>query len=128
MIYASTSFDSFKDQIEPECKSFNAALPLAEICEALLVENSVCKSINMKPFLGYGWITKELSNISDGKMVVCFGDYTKPDGLVDDYSIKSTLNSIKSLIYRFDTPYMNNKAKSSQQLYDAIRPVIETQG
>ena len=78
--------------------------------------------------LGYGWITKELSNISDGKMVVCFGDYTKPDGLVDDYSIKSTLNSIKSLIYRLDTPYMNNKAKSSQQLYDAIRPVIETQG
>ena len=65
MIYASTSFDSFKDQIEPECKSFNAALPLAEISEALLVENSVCKSINMKPFLGYGWITKELSNISE---------------------------------------------------------------
>ena len=61
-------------------------------------------------------------------MVVCFGDHTKPDGLVDDYSIKSTLNSIKSLIYRLDTPYMSNKAKSSQQLYDAIRPVIETQG
>ena len=61
-------------------------------------------------------------------MVVCFGDYTKPDGFVDDYSIKSTLNSIKSLIYRLDTPYMSNKAKSSQQLYDAIRPVIETQG
>ena len=77
---------------------------------------------------GYGWITKELSNISDGKMVVCFGDHTKPDGFVDDYSIKSTLNSIKSLIYRLDTPYMSNKAKSSQQLYDAIRPVIETQG
>ena len=77
---------------------------------------------------GYGWIIKELSNISDGKLVVCFGDHTKPDGLVDDYSIKSTLNSIKSLIYRLDTPYMNNKAKSSQQLYDAIRPVIETQG
>ena len=61
-------------------------------------------------------------------MVVCFGDHTKPDGFVDDYSIKSTLNSIKSLIYRLDTPYMSNKAKSSQQLYDAIRPVIETQG
>ena len=61
-------------------------------------------------------------------MVVCFGDHTKPDGFVDDYSIKSTLNSIKSLIYRLDTPYMCNKAKSSQQLYDAIRPVIETQG
>ena len=61
-------------------------------------------------------------------MVVCFGDHTKPDGFVDDYSIKSTLNSIKSLIYRLDTPYMSNKAKSSQHLYDAIRPVIETQG
>ena len=144
MIYASSSFDSFKDQIEPECKLFTLLSLFTPSDPYFTSVSPHFDSIwpDLTPFwpsstqfrpkwwniLGYGWITKELSNISDGKMVVCFGDHTKPDGLVDDYSIKSTLNSIKSLIYRLDTPYMSNKAKSSQQLYDAIRPVIETQG
>ena len=120
----SAGFDSFYGHVTPDCK----CSVTVKVHNKSFIWCFDVKSLTISN-LGYGWLTKELSNMCDGKMVVAFEgkQFYHEDNPIMSYIAESTAMVIKSLIYRNETPFMKRQSGQCPGLSERISLVAKTQ-